>query len=136
MSKSIPITFFNEGIYFIDNKVQKLYIIRCHVSNVVYKNTFVWISVYFHFIQVKLFYIDHVIKKIVCTIFYINFFYSVHLYTNKIITCETASLTTMELIFCVSSNTYFILIRINWYSLWLHIVEVIDHIFNLVTRNC
>ena len=45
-----------------------------HISNVVNKNIFVWLFIRLDLIWIEIFYIDHVIKKVVCTIFYTYYF--------------------------------------------------------------
>lgn len=45
-----------------------------HLFNVVNKNVFPWLFANLDFTWVKILYIDHVIKKVVSTIFSINFF--------------------------------------------------------------
>ena len=52
-----------------DNKVETLYAIWCHINKVTDKNIVVWLSIYLYFIWVKMFYIDHVIQKVVGKIF-------------------------------------------------------------------
>ena len=53
-------------------------------------DTFVLIFVYLDFTWTKFFDINHVIKKVVCVIFNINFFCLIltHLYTNTIISIK------------------------------------------------
>ena len=40
----------------------------CHLYNVV--NIFVWIFIYFNIIRIKKFYVDDIIEKVVCSVFY------------------------------------------------------------------
>ena len=61
---------------FIDDKVQRFYTTWYHITNVIDKNIFVWLFIYQDFIWCSTFYIHHVIKEIVLTIFNINFFYT------------------------------------------------------------
>ena len=57
--------------------MQRFYSIsQCHVPNVVNNNIFVRFFVYLDVVQIKIFYIDHAIKKVVRTIFDVNFSYT------------------------------------------------------------
>ena len=94
--------FFNDPIYFIDNEAQKIYNIRCHVYDVVNKD------ILYEFLCIlillgSIFYIDQVIEKVVHTI-YINFSYTIHLYTNMTIPGIMTSIISRES-FYVLSNT-------------------------------
>ena len=42
----------------------------CHISNIVNKNVFVWLFIYFNIIWIKTFCIDNIIE-VVCAVFYI-----------------------------------------------------------------
>ena len=44
------------------------------MSNVVNKNIFVSIFIYFNIIWIKLFYIDNIIEKVQCVFFYVYIF--------------------------------------------------------------
>ena len=60
-----------------------------HIKNVVNMNTFTRSLIYLAVIWIKIFDIDHVIKKMVPTVFYIELFsYTIHLYINKMICME------------------------------------------------
>ena len=72
-------TFFNVPIYFINSKIKRTYIFHFYVSdrhlyNVIKKNIVVWLFIYFDFIWTKNVGVDHVIEKVACAIFNINFF--------------------------------------------------------------
>ena len=87
----ISIIFFHIFIFIFKNKVQRLYIIWCHITNVVNINIYVWLLYIFLYLDVtwiKIFDIDYVIKKVVRTFFDIDFSFSAHLYTNMIISME------------------------------------------------
>ena len=95
--------FFNDPIYFIDNEVQKIYNIRCHVYDVVNKD------ILYEFLCIlillrPIFFIDPVIEKVVHTTYYINFSYTIHLYTNMTIPRIMTGIISRES-FYVLSNT-------------------------------
>ena len=54
---------------FIDDKEQNFYTTWYHITNVIDKNIFVWLCIYQDFIWCRTFYIHHVIKDIVLTVF-------------------------------------------------------------------
>ena len=41
--------------------------VLCHISNIVNKNIFVWLFIYFNIIWIKIFYTDYIIQKVVCS---------------------------------------------------------------------
>ena len=61
---------------FIDDKVQRFYTTWYHITNVIDENIFIWLFIYQEFIWCRTFYIHHIIKEIVLTIFNIIFFYT------------------------------------------------------------
>ena len=61
---------------FIDDKVQRFYTTWYHITNVIDENIFIWLFIYQDFIWCRTFYIHHIIKEIVLTIFNIIFFYT------------------------------------------------------------
>ena len=42
-----------------------------HISNIVNKNISVWLFIHFNIIFIKTFYVDDIIEKVVCAVFYI-----------------------------------------------------------------
>ena len=80
-SVEINVTFFNISICVVDHQVQTFYTIWCHIW-------FVWFFLYLDVIQIKIFNIYFVIKKLVRTIFYIDSYYPSHLCTNMVISME------------------------------------------------
>ena len=93
----IIIIIFNVSIGVVDNAIQRFYAIWCPIINVVEKNTLVWFPVSLDVTRITIFNIDHIIEKLAHKIFYIDFSFSAHLYTNIII--------RMELLIHVSHNT-------------------------------
>ena len=75
----IYINFVKVSFHITQNKIQKIYIIifliffDCHIPNIVNKNIFVWLLIYFNITWFKIFYIDNIIKCVVlilvCVVF-------------------------------------------------------------------
>ena len=67
-------------IYFINNKVQRIYAINFYVVTIfdslvfsgINKKIFVWLFIYLDYIWIKIFCIDNGIKKVVCKILLVN----------------------------------------------------------------
>ena len=78
-ARKIPtsVSFFKVSIYFAENKVQRIYTVNFyilsifyrHISNIVNKNIFVRLFIYFNIIRIKIFYVDNINKKLVCSVF-------------------------------------------------------------------
>ena len=89
------IVFFNLLIYFIDNKVYQFYtnngyiakVLVCHKSNAVHKYSFEWLFIYLYLIWIEISNIDHVVKKVKCTSFYIYFFQLITHFLDDIMIC-------------------------------------------------
>ena len=67
------------SIQIMENKIQRIYTISflvffyCQISNIVNKNIFAWLFIYFNIIWIKSFYIDNIIEKLVRSV-YIHYF--------------------------------------------------------------
>ena len=46
----------------------------CHIYNIVNKSIFISLFIYFNIIWIKIFYVDIIVEKVVCAVFYIYIF--------------------------------------------------------------
>ena len=78
---------------FVENKILRIYTINFyvfrifdrHLSNIVNKNIFVWLFIYFNIIRIKNLYIDNIIEKVVCAVFFIYIFDFITYFYNTFI---------------------------------------------------
>ena len=77
--------FFDVPICLVDDDVQRLYTHWCHIPDIVYMNIFGLLFISLDVIRIKTFDIDYIVKKVVFTTLDIDLFYTIHLYTNIII---------------------------------------------------
>ena len=110
----ISINFFRVSIHFTKNKVLRIYTITFLVfsdrdkSNIVNTSIFIWLFIYFDITWIKTFYIDNVIKKVVCEVFNVYIFNS-HFtlyYQNRILCNEMFLFCSVLCHVTVYTNSY------------------------------
>lgn len=85
VKKFISITFFSMLIYFIGNELQRLHTIFCYISVDTSKNKFSWLFLCLDFTWIRIAFLDHVMEKVLHTIFGMNFVYVAHFNLNTVI---------------------------------------------------
>lgn len=65
---SVFINFLNVLGCLVDDKVRTFYTFWCHISDVVYKNIFLWLSIYLDVIRIEIFCIYYVDEKVLYAI--------------------------------------------------------------------